>query len=120
MSVDASRLDAAAWQLHSLWAAPITVVVAMGLLIAQLGPSALVGMALLLLLLPLQALLMRHLMQLRRQTNALTDKRVRMTQETVAGIRVVKLLGWEEAMEKHLGQVRTEELANVRTIGNWR
>lgn len=200
MAVDASRLDSAAWQLHSLWAAPMTVcsrdersearrgeartgedrvllghqrlnvllstpfwtghcrdesaycstwAVGTGWhgfareslpraldLLPSLVPISLTPNQPLaprfvrlsprfarraqLTLLPLQALLMRHLMGLRRQTNQLTDKRVRMTQETIAGIRVVKLLGWEQAMESHLGQVRTEELVNVRTIGNWR
>ncbi|KAI9034703.1 P-loop containing nucleoside triphosphate hydrolase protein [Hyaloraphidium curvatum] len=120
MSVDCSRLDTASYQLHTLWSAPMVVLVALGLLVAQLGPSALVGMALLLLLLPLQAYVMRFLMRLRVQANAMTDKRVRMTQETVAGIRVIKFLGWEGAMEEHLGEVRRQELVNVRRIGNWR
>ena len=120
MSVDASRLDGACSQLHQLWSAPIVVAIAMALLVAQLGPAALAGFALLLLMIPIQAWVMRHLMKLRRKTNVMTDKRVRMTQETVSGIRIVKFLGWEEAMDQHLGKVRTEELENVTAIGNWR
>lgn len=41
-------------QLHSLWSAPFRIVIAMVLLYAQLGPAALVGAAMLVLLFPIQ------------------------------------------------------------------
>ncbi|KAI9024263.1 P-loop containing nucleoside triphosphate hydrolase protein [Hyaloraphidium curvatum] len=120
MSVDTSRLDAASSQLHQLWSAPLVVSVAIVILLVQLGPPALAGLALLIVMVPVQAFVMRYLVRLRRETNKLTDKRVRMTQEAMAGIRVLKFLGWEAAMENQLAEVRMEELKNVRTIGNIR
>lgn len=41
-------------QLHSLWSAPFRIVISMVLLYAQLGPAALVGALMLVLLFPIQ------------------------------------------------------------------
>jgi hypothetical protein len=54
ISTDAESLQQVCQQLHSLWSAPFRIVIAMVLLYAQLGPAALVGAAMLVLLFPIQ------------------------------------------------------------------
>ena len=53
MSVDAQRLSEAVLYLHTVWAAPIQISIAMYFLWQQLGPSVLAGLGVLILLVPI-------------------------------------------------------------------
>lgn len=55
MSNDCERLFEASMFTHYMWASPLFVVVIVALVSLEIGPSALVGFGLLLLLLPVQA-----------------------------------------------------------------
>ncbi|KAI9002587.1 hypothetical protein DFJ74DRAFT_696267 [Hyaloraphidium curvatum] len=116
MSTDASRVDMTIPMLHMLWSAPITIVACMALLIINLGASALVGLALLVLLFPVQGFVMKYLMGIRMKANKITDQRVKITQEAIQGIRVVKFQGWEQAMINRIEGLRLEELKFVKII----
>ncbi|KAF8364170.1 hypothetical protein PRIPAC_91093 [Pristionchus pacificus] len=47
----------------------------------------------------------------------LKDERVKMVNEVLNGIKVVKLYAWEEPMEKHINAIRVREIALVRKAG---
>lgn len=115
MSVDTSRLDRTLAEAQSLWASPLLVIEVMVVLCLNLGPaSAFVGLAILLVMIPLSGALMKKTMAYRKAANKLTDARVKVTGELVNGIRVIKFQGWESAMLKHLAGLRHEELTIVR------
>jgi ABC-type multidrug transport system fused ATPase/permease subunit len=120
MSTDATRVDMAIAMLHFIWSAPITIIVAMALLIINLGASALVGLALLLVVFPLQGYLMKYLMGVRMKATKITDQRVKITQEAIQGVRVIKYQGWEEAIIERIEGLRTDELKYVRIMLNAR
>jgi hypothetical protein len=65
----------------SLWVSPIQIAIGIGLLIGNLGPSALVGLALLLLGFPIQMVLVRTMFKQRKKGVKWTDKRVSMMTE---------------------------------------
>jgi ATP-binding cassette, subfamily C (CFTR/MRP), member 1 len=50
----------------------------------------------------------------------LTDERVKLTQEVIQGIRVIKFFTWEKPFEALIGEVRTKELKEIfnRSIMN--
>ena len=52
----------------------------------------------------------------RKAQMKLTDKRVKLQNETLAGIRVVKLNAWEAPMLRLIGAVRAEELGIARGL----
>ncbi|KAJ8487815.1 hypothetical protein ONZ45_g14189 [Pleurotus djamor] len=60
ISTDVSRLDACAQWFHPAWTAPIQVIVCLIILLVQLGPSALAGFSLFLLIAPIQERVMAH------------------------------------------------------------
>ncbi|KAG0043171.1 hypothetical protein BGZ83_011761 [Gryganskiella cystojenkinii] len=116
MSTDTARLDLLAGYFHILWTAPLMVIVILILLIANLGPSALVGFVFLVAFGPIQARIVRALSVIRRKSTLITDARVKLTQEVLQGMRVIKFYGWEDAFLSKLEDLRTKELKYVRTL----
>jgi len=60
-----------------------------------LGPSALVGMGLLVCLFPFSASLAQCMTRFRRKKLKLSDERVKTISQFLNGIVVVKMFGWE-------------------------
>ncbi|ORX82952.1 P-loop containing nucleoside triphosphate hydrolase protein [Basidiobolus meristosporus CBS 931.73] len=86
------------------------------LLIDTLGPSALAGFAILVIFGPLQGYIMRKLAVFRRRAAAVTDQRVKATQEVLQGIKVIKFFAWEESFGQKLSELRNQELISVRKL----
>ncbi|KAK9761312.1 hypothetical protein K7432_013885 [Basidiobolus ranarum] len=116
MSTDTSRIDMTCGYLQMLWLSPLQLVVALGLLIDTLGPSALAGFAVLVLFGPLQGTIMRKLAIFRRRAAAVTDQRVKITQEVLQGVKVIKFFAWEESFSQKLAELRNQELSNVQKL----
>lgn len=77
------------------WAAPIQLTICLVLLLVNLGPSALAGFALLIMATPIQTLVMKRLMGLRKKSMVFTDKRAKLLQELLGNMRIIKLFSWE-------------------------
>ncbi|KZO98301.1 multidrug resistance-associated ABC transporter [Calocera viscosa TUFC12733] len=116
ISADATRMDLASGFAHMLWVSPIQILIGIALLIANLGYSALVGLGVLIIGFPLQGYLVRMIFTARRRAVMLTDQRVRLMQEILAGIRVIKLYVWELFYGRKIGEIREKELRNIRTM----
>ncbi|KAG0223167.1 hypothetical protein BGW42_006079 [Actinomortierella wolfii] len=116
MSTDTTRLDLMAGFFHTLWAAPLMILTTLILLLINLGPSALAGVGLLIAFGPLQARVVMFLSIIRRKSTLITDARVKLTQEVLQGIRVIKFYGWEDAFLKKLEDLRRQELKFVRQL----
>lgn len=82
----------------------------------QLGPSALAGLAILIVGFPLQRLLTRRLLPLRRALLAHTDARVRMVGELLQGVRLIKAFAWEDVFAARVGEARAREVRAVRRL----
>ncbi|EJU01834.1 hypothetical protein DACRYDRAFT_22209 [Dacryopinax primogenitus] len=116
ISADATRMDMASGFAHNLWVSPIQILVGIGLLIANLGYSALVGLGVLIIGFPLQGYLVKMIFGARRRAVMLTDQRVRLMQEILAGIRVIKLFVWEAFYGRKIDDIREKELRNIRIM----
>ncbi|KAG0075872.1 hypothetical protein BGZ92_002684, partial [Podila epicladia] len=116
MSTDTTRLDFLAGFFHILWTAPLMILLILVLLIVNMGPTALVGFVFLVLFGPIQARIVAALSVIRRKSTLITDARVKLTQEVLQGMRVIKFYGWEEAFLSKLEDLRNKELKYVRTL----
>ncbi|KAG6916302.1 hypothetical protein DXG01_007459 [Tephrocybe rancida] len=116
ISTDASRLDRFAAFGHNLWVSPIQLAIGIGLLIGNLGYSALVGLGVLLLGFPLQFVLVKVLFAQRKKGVKITDKRIRLTTEVMQGIRLIKFYAWESFYIDRLGTIRAQEIKTVRNF----
>lgn len=116
MSTDTTRIDFACGFFHVAWAAPVQLCIALGLLIKNVGLSALAGFALLIIMGPLQTKVMKTLAKTRGKAAKITDDRVKLTQEVLQGIRVIKYYAWEESFLNALNKLRDKEMKYIRLL----
>ncbi|KAF9090660.1 hypothetical protein BGX29_011350 [Mortierella sp. GBA35] len=116
MSTDASRIDVAMLSMMLVVSVPIYTIIVIGLLIHLMGPSALLGAALLILANPIQAWAMSRLGPVRKRASQFTDSRIRLTSEILQGIKVIKFFSWESRFLQKLSDIRQSELANVARL----
>ncbi|KAG6830985.1 hypothetical protein H0H92_013457 [Tricholoma furcatifolium] len=114
ISTDATKLDHFTAFGHNLWVSPIQIVIGVGLLIANLGYSALVGLGALLLAFPIQLVLVKILFAQRKKAVVFTDKRIRLTTEVLQGIRLIKSFAWESFYISQTGLLRTGEIKAIK------
>ena len=111
MSIDAEKLFLSAQFLHFIWHGPIANIIVMTLIIQDVGVGpGLLGLASQLALLPLQNYLADTIGKIRRAMVNHTDERVKLMNEILQSIRVIKVYAWEIPMEKRVMEVRTKEL----------
>ena len=116
MSNDTQFLVMLAPSANMIWAAPIQILASFTLLGLLLGPSFLAGVLMIFLFVPLQKKLATKLFLLRRQVLTLTDERVKLVNEVIQGIRVVKLYAWEDSLRKKMDTVRRPNASPTQTV----
>ncbi|KAI2473981.1 ATP binding cassette (ABC) transporter subfamily C member [Diabrotica virgifera virgifera] len=114
LSNDVGRFDQATHHLHHFYLAPIQTTVVMVLLYLVVGWTALLGTVFLLLSIPLQSWLGKKTSQFRLKTATRTDERVRLMNEIISGIQVIKMYTWEYSFAKLVEYVRKMEMKYIR------
>jgi ATP-binding cassette subfamily C (CFTR/MRP) protein 1 len=82
-------------------------------MVYQIGPAALAGVGLLVIFAPVQGMLFKRLAQIRKTIAPITDRRVKLMNEILAGIRIIKFFAWEKPFLGRLEAVRGPELDQV-------
>ena len=95
MSADAQRLPDAALTIHNLWTSPLFVAVAIYYLIHLVGVAGVAGLAFLCAIIPLQAFIALKQMGIQRSQMKRTDARLKLVNEILQGIKIVKYMTWE-------------------------
>eukprot|EP01125_Pyxidicula_operculata_P020167 TRINITY_DN73_c2_g1_i1.p1 TRINITY_DN73_c2_g1~~TRINITY_DN73_c2_g1_i1.p1 ORF type:complete len:1092 (+),score=213.81 TRINITY_DN73_c2_g1_i1:119-3394(+) len=90
------------------------IVVAGGLVIVELGWSAVIGLFLVLLLFPLQTAIGGHIAKIRAQTVKVTDARVKTMSDVLSAIKLVKFCTWEDSFSQKVEKLRTNEVTWMR------
>ncbi|NXO04289.1 MRP4 protein, partial [Rhinopomastus cyanomelas] len=113
LSNDVNKFDQVTIFLHFLWAGPLQAVAVTVLLWMEIGPSCLAGMAVLIILLPVQTCIGRLFSSLRSKTAALTDVRIRTMNEVISGMKIIKMYAWETSFAELVNGLRRKEIAMV-------
>ncbi|PGH03930.1 hypothetical protein GX51_03766 [Blastomyces parvus] len=116
MSVDTDRIDRALGLFHLLWTSPILIILALIVLVINIGYSALSGYALLVLGVPFLTYSIRSLIRRRKTINKMTDQRVSLTQEILMAVRFVKFFGWESSFLNRLKDIRQREISAIQVV----
>ncbi|EFX02817.1 ABC multidrug transporter [Grosmannia clavigera kw1407] len=116
MGVDTYRVDQACGLFHIIWAAPLSCLITLALLLVNLTYSALAGFGLLIVGIPLLTRAMRSLFVRRKQINRVTDQRVSLTQEILSSVRFVKNFGWESSFLARLEEYRATEIRMIQVL----
>ncbi|KAF6260228.1 P-loop containing nucleoside triphosphate hydrolase protein [Scenedesmus sp. NREL 46B-D3] len=96
------------------WAGPLEAAMVLLMVSLELGfVPAICGMAAMLAVIPLQALLVRTIAGLRRNTAARTDERVRLTGEVIQGCLAMKMLAWEDPFSRSISGIRQKRLLSA-------
>ncbi|XP_059804131.1 ATP-binding cassette sub-family C member 3 isoform X2 [Hypanus sabinus] len=110
MSVDAQRfMDLTAF-LNMLWSAPLQICLALYFLWQYLGPSVLAGVAVMILLIPFNAMIAVKSRSFQVQQMQYKDLRIKQMNEILNGIKVLKLYAWEASFEEKILSIREKEL----------
>jgi len=117
MSTDAQRLMDLATYFTQIWSSPLQIAIAIGLLYQQLGWCAFVGLAVLLILMPINFVLGGIIRKITINNMKTKTKRIKKTNELLTGIKVLKLYAWEEAFEIIIEELRNNELKNLWKTG---
>ncbi|KAJ3358588.1 hypothetical protein GGF32_010109 [Allomyces javanicus] len=120
IATDTFRIDMFTPYIHVLWTSPLTIIIILALLIRSLGPSALAGFALMAIFTPIQGIVLKRLSVYRKDGQVLTDQRVKLINEMLQGVRILKLFGWEEKFVDSIMDVREKELHFVGRLASWR
>ncbi|KAM5539771.1 hypothetical protein V8D89_006584 [Ganoderma adspersum] len=93
---------------------PFQITLCMIFLYQLLGWSALVGLATMLITLPIPGWITKHIQGSQREKMQRTDARVQSVTEMMNVIRMIKLFGWEPRIAKQLNEKRQAELVSIR------
>ncbi|KAF8509514.1 ABC protein [Hysterangium stoloniferum] len=113
MNTDVSRINECAQWFHASWTAPIQITICLIILLFQLGPSALAGFCLLIVMTPIQERAMAYHFKIRKSSMRWTDRRANLVQELLGGMRVVKCFTYEKPFLKRLCSIRDMELKGI-------
>jgi ABC-type multidrug transport system fused ATPase/permease subunit len=116
MATDTFRIDLASGFFHMIWCAPIAIILTAALLITNLTYSAIPGLALFLLSIPLLGRAVRSLFHRRIAISKATDQRLGLTQEVLQAIRFIKYLAWESKLLERLDAIRKREISGVKVL----
>ncbi|KAI4464485.1 atp-binding cassette sub-family c [Holotrichia oblita] len=113
LSNDVNRFDVAVLFAHQLWVGPLETIVITYLMYLQIGISAVIGVAALLCFIPLQFWLGKKTSVLRLKTAIRTDERVRLMNEIISGVQVIKMYTWEKPFANLVSLARKHEIRAV-------
>ncbi|XP_055339689.1 multidrug resistance-associated protein 1-like isoform X2 [Paramacrobiotus metropolitanus] len=119
MAVDAQRFMSVTGYLHSIWARPIGVVLVIFFLYLVFGYAAVAGLGVVLLTLPVNAWLFHRVGVLHGQQMVFKDDRINLMAEILHGMKLLKLYAWEEAFQKRITNIRSQELESLRSASHY-
>ncbi|XP_056672583.1 ATP-binding cassette sub-family C member 3 isoform X2 [Monodelphis domestica] len=114
MSVDAQRFSDLVSFLNMLWSAPLQIILAIYFLWQKLGPSVLAGVGVMILLVPLNGVIAMKTRALQVKQMGYKDSRIKLMNEILSGIKVLKLYAWEPSFSKMIEKIRLGELQVLR------
>jgi ABC-type multidrug transport system fused ATPase/permease subunit len=95
---------------NMVWSAPFQIIVCLIMLWSYLGAASLAGLATMILFIPLSAFLSNKAKILQTSKLKFQDSRIKLINEILNGIKVLKLYGWEESFKYLVEKIRENEL----------
>ncbi|KAL7299745.1 hypothetical protein TKK_0007495 [Trichogramma kaykai] len=121
MSNDVGRFDMFFHFLNFVWITPVQIALIVYMMWSSIGVLLLAGIAILVMVaLPLQAVVIYTSKILRAKIAVLTDKRVQLMSELIAGIQIVKMYAWEKPFELMVNKTRLAEMRKITTTAHVR
>ncbi|KAG6461025.1 multidrug resistance-associated protein 4 isoform X1 [Manduca sexta] len=114
LSNDVNRFDYAFIYTHFIWLLPLQVIVVCYLIYIKIGYAAIVGViGIVLQTIPVQSYMSKLAARLRMRTACKTDERVRIMDEIISGMQVIKMYAWEKPFEQVVAMARKNEITCI-------
>ncbi|KAF0769463.1 multidrug resistance-associated protein 4-like isoform X1, partial [Aphis craccivora] len=110
---DVNRFDCVK-NLNYLWIGPLQIIVGIYFLWQDIGVSLLVGVATFFFFIPLQGCMGKIISKFRLQTAKNTDERIRLMNEIISGIQVIKMYTWEKPFGNLIKYTRKLEVEQIK------
>ncbi|XP_044271381.1 multidrug resistance-associated protein 1 isoform X1 [Tribolium madens] len=110
MSVDAQKFIDLTAYINMIWSAPLQIILALYFLWNILGPAVLAGLAVMIILIPVNGYIANKVKVLQIKQMKNKDERVKLMNEVLSGIKVLKLYAWEPSFEKQILKIRSKEI----------
>ncbi|XP_051883066.1 canalicular multispecific organic anion transporter 1 [Pristis pectinata] len=114
MAVDAQRFNDVTNFIHLLWSAPLQIVIGIIFLWQELGPSVLAGFAVMIFLIPINGVLASKSRALQVKNMKHKDRRMKLMNDILSGIKVMKFYAWEPSFEQKIFEIRENELKMIK------
>ncbi|XP_061285548.1 multidrug resistance-associated protein 1-like isoform X2 [Bos javanicus] len=117
MATDTQQLMDLMTNINLLWSAPFQILMAVSLLWQELGPAVLAGVAVLVFVIPMNALVANRMKKLKKNQRKNKDKQIKLLNEILHGIKILKLYAWEPSYKKKIIEIREQELEVQKSAG---
>lgn len=97
--------------------APLQIGACLYLIYRQVGVAVFVGLGYSVCVTPMTGVVFAIVFGMRRQKMVKTDMRVKLMNEVLSGIRIIKYYAWENAFIKKITAVRDQEIVLLRKMG---
>ncbi|KAJ2022732.1 hypothetical protein IWW57_004408, partial [Coemansia sp. S610] len=110
LTTDFSRVAEVSAYLDNVYSLPLMLFIGIWYMYMLLGVSALVGLSMSVLYVPLSKMLFKYLTKVEKKLTSLSDERVTVITELLQGIKAVKLFGWESRFLEMVDERRERQL----------
>lgn len=114
LSSDLSKFDMTLQFFHNLWKGPIECCIFGYIMYRVIGWPAIVGIATIIVFLPFQAWVAKSAAHYRHEFAEYADDRVKLMNEILMAIKVIKMYAWEKSFAKLIAIIRKKELKAVK------
>ncbi|CAG5116676.1 unnamed protein product, partial [Candidula unifasciata] len=102
------------FQLFPSFSPALSLFLALYMLWGTLGPSSMAGLGVLVLLMPINAWAAYKQRAYQMQQMKTKDERIKIMNEVLNGIKVLKLYAWEESFQSKITDIRNQELITLK------
>ena len=114
VAVDAQKLFEVMQDGHLVWSCPLSMCLVSILLVVIMGPTTLVGVAILFMFVPITSRITRKMCAVRKSRVRVGDERVEIINAMLKGIKVTKLNNYEGKYLRRINETREKELKFLR------
>jgi len=116
MSVDSQRIIDFFSFVNVVWSGPLQIIIALVLLWQQLGIATLAGMVFMIILLPFNGFIAAKIRSIQAIIMKEKDKRIKLMNEILNGIKVLKLYAWENSFRDQVMGYREKEVKSLNKM----
>ncbi|XP_066904292.1 multidrug resistance-associated protein 1 isoform X2 [Halyomorpha halys] len=118
MAVDAQRYLNILLAVSNMWSVPLQIVLAVFFIWQILGPSALAGLAVFIIMIPVNGYIANLSKKLQIKQMKYKDERLKVMNEILSGIKILKLYAWERSFEERIQEIRGKEIKIIKQAAN--